>query len=79
MRFSQITDNTKETLKQTYDRLNPAELKRTLNKQLAKLYKLYKSKRHSQNPIPYKKLKPLTKTISVRYYLTQPEAVGLAS
>jgi hypothetical protein len=79
MQSRQIPNKTKEALKQIYDQLNPAELKRTIDRKLAKLYELYKSKQRSQNPVPYKKLKPLTKTISVTYYLTQPEAVGLPS
>jgi hypothetical protein len=76
---NQIPKETKRKLKALYDNLNPAELKRAIDKKLDKLYKLYKSKKQSQNTLIYKKLRPRMKTISVRYYLTQAEAVGLPS
>lgn len=51
----QIKRKTKKELKETYRSLNPAELNRNINKKLDQLYKLYHTKKRSQNARPFKK------------------------
>jgi hypothetical protein len=45
MESKQISIKTKKELKRKYDSLNPAELKREIDKKLKKLYKVYSKKR----------------------------------
>jgi len=63
----------KQALKRIYQSLNPAELKRTIDKKLDLLYKAYQKKNRSQKVEPQKKLKP----ISVRNYIAQPEPISV--
>jgi hypothetical protein len=58
-----------------YISLNPAELKRSIDAKLAKLFKAYEEKRKIQQVDPYKKLLPRM----VRNYMIQQSPVGLAT
>jgi len=69
----QIPDEVKEELKGIYFSLNPAQLKRSIDDKLAKLYGAYEEKRGTQQVDPYKKLVPHT----VTFYMMQQPAVGL--
>ena len=73
----QVPRKTKAELKALYETLNPAELKRKIDKKLEQLYEIYKAKKQSQNIMPDKKLKPIVQPTSVRFYLTQRELVRL--
>lgn len=53
---SQIDTEMKSGLKKVYDKLNPAELKRNLDKKLAILYKVYQKKKGSLSVATDKKL-----------------------
>ncbi len=55
MESDQIDRKTKKELKATYLSLNPAQLKRDIEDELNQLYKLYHSKKRSQNVKPFKK------------------------
>ncbi len=55
MESDQIDRKTKKELKATYLSLNPAQLKRDIEDKLNQLYKLYHSKKRSQNVKPFKK------------------------
>ncbi len=55
MESDQITDEVKEELKGIYFSLNPAQLKRSIDAKLAKLYKAYEEKRKIHQVAPYKK------------------------
>ena len=48
MESEQISDKKKQELKKKYDSLNPAELKREIDKKLKKLYKVYSKKQGKQ-------------------------------
>ena len=71
MESDQIPQESKEELKGIYLSLNPAELKRSIDDKLAKLYKAYEEKRRTQQVDPYKKLAPRT----VSFYMIQQSAV----
>ena len=65
----------KEELKMLYESLNPAELKRNIDKKLSLLYKAYKTKSGRQMVEPAaKKLTPSM----VSFYMTQPKAVSVS-
>jgi hypothetical protein len=60
MESKQISIKTKKELKRKYDSLNPAELKRKIDKKLKKLYKVYSKKRgvkYFKKANSFKKLK----------------------
>ena len=69
----EASEKTKQQLKKIYQSLNPAELKRNIDKKLDLLYKIYQRKNKSQKVESHKKLKP----ISVRNYIAQPEAISV--
>ena len=71
MESEQIPDEVKEELKGIYLGLNPAQLKRSIDDKLARLYKAYEEKRGTQQVDPYKKLVPHT----VSFYMIQQPAV----
>ena len=73
MESDQISQEVKEELNGIYLSLNPAQLKRSIDAKLAKLYKAYEEKGRSQQVDPYKKLAPRT----VSFYMIQQPAVGL--
>ncbi len=54
----QISEEEKELLTVTYQLLNPAELKRTINKKLDNLYEIYKKKNNQENINSIKQLAP---------------------
>jgi len=71
MESDQIPDEVKEELKGIYFSLNPAQLKRSIDNKLARLYKAYEEKGRTQQVDPYKKLVPRT----VSFYMIQQPAV----
>jgi len=73
MESKEVSLEKKQQLKRIYQSLNPAELKRTIDKKLDLLYKAYQKKNRSQKVEPQKKLKP----ISVRNYIAQPELISV--
>jgi len=63
----QLTAEKRAELQALYERLNPAELKRTIDRKLGELYEIYQRKK--KRPItvnPYKKLEPSMVTFLVR-------------
>lgn len=69
----EVSKEKEQDLKQIYQSLNPAELKRTIDRRLDLLWKAYQKKNKSQKVEPLKKLKP----ISVRNYIAQPEPISV--
>jgi len=75
MESGQIDIQAKQELKKIYESLNPAELKRGIDKKLSLLYKAYKAKSGRQMVEPAaKKLTPSM----VSFYMTQPDAVSVS-
>jgi len=75
MESGQIDVQTKQELKRIYERLNPAELKRNIDKKLSLLYKIYKTKSGRQMVEPAaKKLTPSM----VSFYMMQPKMVSVS-
>lgn len=70
----EIPEETKLKLRQIYDSLNPAGLKRTIDLKLDKLYKVYQQKNKSQKVEKAKKLKPTT----VSFLIAHQEAVSVS-
>ena len=73
MESDQIPEEVKEEIEGVYLSLNPAQLKRSIDAKLAKLYKAYEEKRRTQKIDPYKKLVPHT----VTFHMIQQPKVGL--
>ena len=77
--YQQIMDNknvpekTKQKLKKIYDNLNPAELKRAIDKKLDLLVIAYRSKNNYLKVALDKKLKPF----SVRKLITEPDPISV--
>lgn len=72
MDSKQISAKSKQELKQIYQELNPAELKREIDRKLRILYKLYQTKNGRQMVEPAaKKIMPSM----VSFYMMQPNAV----
>jgi hypothetical protein len=69
----EVSEKQKQELKKIYESLNPAELKRAIDRKLDLLYKAYQEKNRSPKVEPQKKLKP----ISVRNYIAQPEPISV--
>ena len=67
---SEISENKKQELKDIYQSLNPAELKRQIDKKLDMLYKTYEQKNNSQKV-------ELKKKISVRFFRDQKQVVSV--
>ena len=68
MESKEVSEKKKQELKKIYLSLNPAELKRAIDKKLDLLYKAYQNKKNnSQKVKPEKKLKPN----SLTFYMTQ--------
>jgi hypothetical protein len=74
---NQTPGKTKAELKALYETINPAELKRRIDKKLEQLYEIYRTKKQAQTVTPDKKLKPIIQPTSVRFYLAQRELVRL--
>jgi hypothetical protein len=73
MESKEVSEGKKQELKRIYEFLNPAELKRVIDKKLDLLYKAYQKKNKSRKVEPQKKLKP----IWVRKYIAQPELISV--
>ena len=71
MESDQISQEAKDELLGIYLSLNPAQLKRSIDVKLARLYKAYEEKKGTQQVNPYKKLAPRT----VSFYMMQQPAV----
>ncbi len=65
----QIAETVKRELKILYQTLNPAELKRTIDRKTHELYKAYEEKRKGGEATPFKKQTPRTVT---NYMIQQP-------
>jgi hypothetical protein len=68
MESKEVSGEKKQQLQKLYLSLNPAQLKRDIDRKLDLLYKTYQKKNKSQKIEPQKKLKPLL----VRNYIAQP-------
>ena len=73
MESSYIPDTTKSRLRELYLSLNPAELKRGIEKKLKKLYRVYQEKNNIEEVKPCKKQTPRL----VTSYMTQQDIIGL--
>lgn len=73
MENKNVPEGTKQKLKKIYDNLNPAELKREIDKKLDLLVIVYKTKNNSSKVALDKKLKPF----SVRKLITEPDLVSV--
>lgn len=74
MESSQVSKNRKKELKELYESLNPAELKRQIDKKLNLLYKAYQKKQNRQQKVDAgKKLKP----VSVTFLTAEPRPVSV--
>jgi hypothetical protein len=72
MESNQIAPQKAKELQQLYLSLNPAELKRRIDRKLSKLFDLYQRKKKKSLTInPYKKQEPATVTF---YMIQQPES-----
>lgn len=70
MESKEISKEKKEELRKIYESLNPAELKRAIDRKLDLLYKAYQQKNKSQKVQPQE-------NISVRFFIAQPEAISV--
>lgn len=68
-----VPEKMKQRLKRIYDNLNPAELKRAIDKKLDLLVKTYQAKNKSLKVALDKKQKPF----SVRKYIIEPEPISV--
>ncbi len=75
MMSNQIDVKTKQELKRVYESLNPAELKRNIDKKLSLLYEAYKTKSGRQMVEPA--AKRLTPSM-VSFYMTQPKMISVS-
>ena len=73
MKSGQITKETQKRLKDIYDSLNPAELKRNIETKLQQLYQTYEEKMKGEEVCPLKRQKPRI----VTNYMTQQEIVSI--
>ncbi|MDI6829696.1 MAG: hypothetical protein QME62_14550 [Armatimonadota bacterium] len=71
MESKEVPENKKQELRKIYQSLNPAELKRAIDRKLDLLYKAYQEKNKSSKVKPSKKLKP----ISVSFLTAQPNPI----
>jgi hypothetical protein len=74
MESKEASEEKKQELKRIYDSLNPAELKRTIDRKLNLLYQAYQRKNKSQKVDHFRRLRPIW---VVRDYITQPEAISV--
>ena len=68
-----ISEETKDKLTKIYLSLNPAELKRGIDKKVHLLFKAYEEKNKGREASPSKKQTPRR----VRFYMTQQQPIGL--
>jgi len=69
----QLPEEAKRQLEAVYLSLNPAELKRSIDAKLDKLYQIYEEKRGSQQVNPMRRVTPHM----VTFYMMQQPPVGL--
>jgi len=74
MESKEVSKEKKQELKKIYETLNPAELKRAIDRKLDLLYKAYQKKQKSQKIEPLKELKPN----SLTFYMRQPKHLSLS-
>ena len=72
---NQLPEGVSEQLKGTYLNLNPAQLKRSIDRKLVELCRAYEEKKRTQHVDPHKKLVPRM----VRNYMIQQSPVGLGT
>lgn len=75
MESTEVSEETKKSLKSIYLSLNPAQLKRSIEAKLDKLYQTYEEKGRASQVDPLKKLVPRM----VTSYMIQRSKVGLPS
>lgn len=76
MESGQISEQTKKQLRDLYQSLNPAKLKRKIDEKLRKLYKAYEEKNRGRKISPFKEQKPHLNTESYIFDdLTTPTSV----
>ena len=73
MNSGQIPEESKRQLETVYLNLNPAQLKRSIDIKLDKLYQIYEQKRRSHQANPMKKVVPHM----VTSFMIQQSPVGL--
>jgi len=73
MESEKTPEETKKELKELYQRLNPAELKRKIDEKIHLLFKTYEEKNRGRQALPSKKQTPRR----VRFYMTQQQSIGL--
>jgi len=73
MESEKIPEETKKELRELYQRLNPAELKRKIDEKIHLLFKTYEEKNRGRQALPSKKQTPRR----VRFYMTQQQPIGL--
>lgn len=74
MKSPDVPEKTKQELTRIYQSLNPAELKRTIDKKLYLLYKAYQAKQGYEQKVEWrKKLTPRM----VTSFIAQPEAISV--
>lgn len=73
MESNEVPDEVKQKLRQVYESLNPALLKRNIDAKLDRLSQAYKKKKNISKVDLCKKLKP----ISVRFLIAEPEVARL--
>ncbi len=64
MESEKIPEENKKELRELYQRLNPAELKRKIDEKIHRLFKAYKEKENGGEPNPSKKQTPQVATKS---------------
>jgi len=71
MESDKLTDKQKKEMTKIYEQLNPAELKRTIDKKLKLLGKIYETKNMPKKTVHSKKIN----TVSVSSLISQPTRV----
>ncbi len=77
MELKNLSNQEKEKLTNIYESLNPAELKRQINKKLVNLYKLNKQKRGELGQVESGSQKKLLKPTTVTFLTTQAEHISV--
>lgn len=65
MKSKEVSPEKKQELKKIYDSLNPAELKRAIDRKLGLLYQAYQEKRKSSGVEIKKKIRPFSLTFKM--------------
>ena len=77
MESPEVSKDKKQELKNIYQTLNPAELKRRIDKKLSLLYKEYETKRNSNTQSSKAEISKKIKTRSVRKYIAHREPISV--